>query len=189
MPVPAATPAPATVRVVLVTSEGRIVLEIEKERAPITAANFLRYVDRHRLDGVVFYRAVRVQPGFGFVQFGTQNDPKRSLPPIRHEPTTLTDVHHTDGSISLARLAPGTGRGDFTIEVGDNRASFDADPSKPGDNLGYAAFGHVVEGMDVVGRILDAPIAPGKGPFKGETIAVPVKVVNARRVALGSGAK
>ena len=179
---PAAPPS-ATVRVQLDTSEGRIVLDIEKERAPITAGNFLRYVDGHRLDGVVFYRTVRVQPDFGFVQFGVQNDSKRALPPIRHEPTTLTDVHHTDGAISLARLAPGTGRGDFTIEVGDNRASFDADPGKPGDNLGYAAFGHVVEGMDVVHRILDAPVrTDGKGPFKGETIAVPVKVLNARRV-------
>ncbi len=179
-----AAPAPAMVRVELDTSEGRIVLDIEKRRAPITAGNFLRYVDGHRLDGVVFYRTVRVQPDFGFVQFGVANDPKRALPSIRHEPTTLTDVHHTDGAISLARLAPGTGRGDFTIEVGDNRASFDADPSKPGDNLGYAAFGHVVEGMDVVHRILDAPVrTDGKGAFKGETIAAPVRVVSARRVS------
>lgn len=187
----AAPPAstPATVRVALETSEGRIVLELEKERAPITTANFLRYVDQHRLDGVVFYRTVKVAPGFGFVQFGVQNAPKRTLPPIKHEPTTLTGVHHTDGAISLARLAPGTGRGDFTISVGDQRPSLDADPGKPGDNLGYAAFGHVVEGMDVVGRILDEPVATdGKGPFKGETIAMPVKVVRARRVAAATEA-
>ncbi len=176
-------PAPATVRVALETSEGQIVLELEKERAPITTANFLRYVDQHRLDGVVFYRTVKVAPGFGFVQFGVQNQPKRVLPPIRHEPTTLTGVHHTDGAISLARLAPGTGRGDFTISVGDQRPSLDADPSKPGDNLGYAAFGHVVEGMDVVARILDAPVDATKGPFKGETIAMPVKVISAKRVS------
>lgn len=175
--------APTTVRVALETGEGRIVLELEKERAPITTANFLRYVDGHRLDGIVFYRTVKVAPGFGFVQFGVQGAPKRMLPPIKHEPTTLTDVHHTTGAISLARLAPGTGRGEFTISVGDQRPSLDADPSKPGDNLGYAAFGHVVEGMDVVGRILDAPVAAGKGPFKGETIAAPVKVVSARRVS------
>ncbi len=177
-------PAPATVRVALDTSEGRVVLELEKGRAPITTANFLRYVDGHRLDGVVFYRTVKVAPGFGFVQFGVQNQPRRVLPPIRHEPTTLTGVHHTDGAISLARLEPGSGRGDFTISVGDQRPSLDADPTKPGDNLGYAAFGHVVEGMDVIGRILDAPVATdGKGPFKGETIAAPVKVVSAKRVA------
>ncbi len=181
-PVASPAPAPATVRVAIETGEGRIVLELEKERAPITTANFLRYVDGHRLDGIVFYRTVKVAPGFGFVQFGVQGAPKRVLPPIKHEPTSQTDVHHTTGAISLARLAPGTGRGEFTISVGDQRPSLDADPGKPGDNLGYAAFGHVVEGMDVVGRILDAPIAADKGPFKGETIAAPVRVVSARRV-------
>ena len=180
-PTPMPPPAPATVRVALATSAGRIVLELEKERAPITTANFLRYVDQHRLDGVTFYRTVKVQPDFGFVQFGVQNAPKRVLPPIRHEPTTLTGVHHTDGAISLARLAPGTGAGDFTISVGDQRPSLDADPSRPGDNLGYAAFGHVVEGMEVVKRILDAPVAAG-GFFKGEQIAAPVVVTSARRV-------
>ncbi|MEI9928079.1 MAG: peptidylprolyl isomerase [Sphingomonas sp.] len=81
------------------------------------------------------------------------------LPPIRHEPTTLTGLKHLDGTISTARLAPGSARGDFTISVGD-QPSFDADPSKPGDNLGYAAFGHVVEGMDVVMKIFDAPVSP-----------------------------
>ena len=185
VPAPAATPAPApapaTVRVALTTSLGRIVLELEKDRAPVTTANFLRYVDGRRLDGVTFYRSVKVQPDFGFIQFGVQNAPKRVLPPIKHEPTTLTGVHHTDGAISLARLAPGTGAGDFTISVGDQRPSLDADPSKPGDNLGYAAFGHVVEGTDVVHRILDAPVAAG-GYFKGEQIAQPIVVVSVRRI-------
>nr|WP_254602661.1 peptidylprolyl isomerase [Sphingomonas bacterium] len=181
MPTSAPAAAPATVRVALTTSEGSIVLAIETERAPVTAANFLRYVERHRLDGVVFYRTVKVQPDYGFVQFGVQNAPGRVLPPIRHEPTTLTGVHHTDGAISLARLAPGTGAGDFTISVGDQRFSLDADPSRPGDNLGYAAFGHVVEGMDTVHRILDAPVAAG-GHFPGEQIAKPVVVTSARRV-------
>ena len=178
--VPVATPAPATVRVALTTSLGRIVLQLEKGRAPVTTANFLRYVDGRRLDGVTFYRTVRVQPNFGFIQFGVQNKPGRVLPPVRHEPTTATGVHHTDGAISLARLAPGTGAGDFTISVGDQRPSLDADPSKPGDKLGYAAFGHVVEGMDVVHRILDAPVAAG-GYFKGEQIAQPVVIVNVKR--------
>jgi peptidyl-prolyl cis-trans isomerase A (cyclophilin A) len=183
-PVPTPTPtpaAPATVRVALTTSLGRIVLELEKERAPITTANFLRYVDQRRLDGVTFYRTVRVQPKFGFVQFGVQNAPKRVLPPIKHEPTTQTGVRHVDGAISLARLAPGTGAGDFTISVGDQRPSLDADPSKPGDNLGYAAFGRVVEGMEVVHRIQDAPVAAG-GHFAGEQIAQPIVITTARRV-------
>ena len=110
-PAPAPTPAPVTVNVVLTTSLGRIVIALEKARAPITTANFLRYVDGHRLDGITFYRTVKVQPDFGFVQFGVQNAARRVLPPIRHEPTTLTGVHHTDGAISIARTAPGTAAG------------------------------------------------------------------------------
>ncbi|WP_419807263.1 peptidylprolyl isomerase [Sphingomonas sp.] len=179
--VPTATPVPATVRVALVTSLGRIVIELEKERAPITTANFLRYVDRRRLDGITFYRTVKVQPDYGFIQFGVQNRPGRALPPIAHEPTTQTNVHHTDGAISIARGAPGTAAGDFTISVGDQRFSLDADPARAGDKLGYAAFGHVVEGMDVVHRILDTPVAAG-GYFKGEQIAQPVTITSVRRV-------
>ena len=179
-PAPVPPPAPATVTIVLTTSLGRIVIALEKERAPITTANFLRYVDQRRLDGITFYRTVKVQPDFGFVQFGVQNAARRVLPPIRHEPTTLTGVHHTDGAISLTRAAAGTGSGDFTIMVGDQRPSLDADPSKPGDNAGYAAFGHVVEGMDVVKRILDQPVAVG-GYFRGEQIATPVVITSARR--------
>ena len=181
-PAPAPPAAAAgTVRVKVDTSEGSFVLELEKTRAPVTTANFLRYVDEKRLDGTVFYRTVRVTPTFGFVQFGVQNAPKRVLPPIAHEPTTQTGVRHVDGAISIARLAPGTAQGDFTISVGD-QPSLDADPSKPGDNLGYAAFGRVVEGMDVVHRILNAPVSEG-GHFKGEMIAQPIRILSARQMA------
>nr|WP_307003238.1 peptidylprolyl isomerase [Sphingomonas sp. SORGH_AS_0879] len=172
------------VRVAMQTSLGPVVLDLDRTHAPITTANFLRYVDQQRLDGVTFYRTVRPAADFGFVQFGIQNEPKRILPPIAHEPTTKTGIKHTDGTISVARLAPGSARGDFTIMVGD-QPSLDADPSKPGDNLGYAAFGHVVEGMDVIHRILDAPADPAKGPFKGEMLAAPVKILSAKRVAVG----
>ncbi|NML04559.1 peptidylprolyl isomerase [Sphingomonas sp. G-3-2-10] len=176
-----ATPAPpAPVRVALETSAGRIVIEVDREHAPVTAANFLRYVDQKRLDGTVFYRAVRVAENFGFIQFGVQNAAKRVLPPIRHEPTTQTGLKHLNGSISIARTAPGTARGDFTIMLGD-QPSFDADPAKPGDNAGYATFGRVVEGMDVVRKIQESPVAEG-GHFKGEMLAPPVRIVSARRV-------
>jgi peptidyl-prolyl cis-trans isomerase A (cyclophilin A) len=191
-PLPAPAPPPpvapaALTRVALDTSAGRIVLELETARAPITAANFLRYVDGKRLDGVVFYRAVKVAPDFGFVQFGTQNAPKRTLPPIRHEPTTQTGVHHTDGAISVARFAPGTARGDFTISVGDQTAGLDAHPDQPGDNQGFAAFGRVVEGMDVVKRILDGATDPakGEGVMKGQFLLAPVTVTRARRLQAG----
>jgi peptidyl-prolyl cis-trans isomerase A (cyclophilin A) len=175
---------PANPRVELMTSEGRIVVELEAGKAPITTANFLRYVDQKRLDGIRFYRVVKVADHFGFVQFGADGDVKRLLPPIRHESTTQTGLKHLDGTISMPRLAPGTARSEFTISVGD-QPSFDADPTKPGDNLGYAAFGHVVEGMDVVLKVFDAPVSPtatDRGSFKGEIPLAPVKVLTARRV-------
>lgn len=182
-PTPAPAVMPATARVAIETSLGRIVLEVETERAPITARNFLRYADQKRLDGTFFYRSVKVQEKFGFVQFGIDRDPKRALPPIAHEPTTRTGVKHVDGAISTARLAPGTGRGEFTISVGD-QPSLDADPSKPGDNLGYAAFGKVVEGMEVVWKILDQPTSAtkGEGVMKGSMLEPKVKIVSVRRL-------
>ncbi len=90
---PVPKPEPATVRVTLTTPEGPIVIAVETERAPVTAANFLKYVDGKRLDGTAFYRAANIAPGFGLVQAGTRNDPKKTLPPIRHEPTTTTGLH------------------------------------------------------------------------------------------------
>lgn len=183
VPVPTPAPPPATVRVALDTTEGRIVIELEKGRAPITTANFLKYVDQKRLDGIGFYRTAKAGPHFGFVQFGVQNAPKRVLPPIKHEPTTLTGLKHLDGTISIARYAPGTANGDFTIMVGD-QPSLDADPAAPGDNQGYAAFGHVVEGMDVIQKIFDAPTSPtaGEGVMKGQMIVPPILIKAARRV-------
>lgn len=186
-PAPAAAPASpapqaATVQVTLTTSEGPIVLAIETERAPITAGNFLRYVDQKRLDGATFYRASKVAEGFGLVQGGVRNDPKRVLKPIAHEPTTTTGLSHGDGTISMARAAPGTASGDFFITVGAMK-SMDADPAQTGDNLGFAAFGHVVAGMEVVHRILDAPKSPteGEGVMKGEMLSPAIRIVTARR--------
>jgi peptidyl-prolyl cis-trans isomerase A (cyclophilin A) len=177
-----AIPKPATVRVTLQTSEGPIVLELEKERAPITTANFLRYVDQKRFDGMGFYRAMKLGGGYGLIQAGIRNGPKKLLPPIKHEPTTQTGLSHLDGAVSMARDTPGTANSDFFITVGD-LVSLDADPSKPGDNLGFAVFGRVVEGMDVVRRILEAPTSDtqGVGVMKGQMIAAPIKVVTARR--------
>ncbi|MET3725523.1 peptidylprolyl isomerase [Sphingomonas trueperi] len=183
----APTPAspPANPKVAIETSAGPMVVEVYLDKAPVSARNFLRYVDTKRLDGVVFYRTVKPAEKFGFVQFGIQNAPAKMFPPIKHEPTTETGIKHLDGTLSLPRLAPGTARGEFTIMVGD-QPSFDADPSKPGDNLGYAAFGRVIEGKDVLLKILDAPTSPTKtlsGSFKGEVPEVPVKIVSARRIA------
>ena len=190
VPAPAVAPKPVAPlpRVKIDTTVGSFTVEVETAKAPVTAANFLRYVDQKKLDGITFYRTCKVADKFGFVQFGTNGDPKRTLPPIKHEPTTITGLKHLNGTLSTARLAPGSARGDFTVSVGD-QPSFDADPTRPDDatktNLGYAAFGRVVDGMDVVLKIFDAPIDPNatvRGSFKGEVPAAAVRVLSARRV-------
>jgi len=97
---PVETVPAATVAVVVTTSEGPITLALEKERAPLTTANFLRYVDQKRLDGVTFYRAMNLGQGTGLIQGGPRNDPKRVLKPVAHEPTSKTGLSHVDGTIS-----------------------------------------------------------------------------------------
>lgn len=183
---PAGSAAPAQeklARVRLETTEGAIVLALLPERAPITTANFLNYVDKKKFDGITFYRAVNVAPGYGLIQGGIRGDAQLLLPPIKHEPTTETGLSHTDGAISMARNAPGTANASFFITVG-NIPSMDADPKQPGDNLGFAVFGRVTEGMEIVRRILGEPTSPteGEGVMKGQMLTQPVRILSARRL-------
>ncbi len=189
---PAPPPAPLgdVVRVALNTDLGTIELDLDHKHAPITTANFVRYVDQKRFDGTVFYRAMHLpwgtQPN-GLIQGGTQNDPRRILPPIAHEPTEMTGVKHKTGTISMARYAPGTATGDFSIMMAD-MPGLDADPegSNPDAVAGFAAFGQVFSGMEVVRRIYDAPLSKtkGEGFMKGQMIENPVRIITARRVAI-----
>lgn len=176
-------PKPATVFVRIETTEGPILLELEKERAPLTTANFLRYVDAKRFDGETFYRALGGTSDFGLIQAGVRSDARKLFPPVRVEPTTQTGLSHQTGTISMARTAPVSARSDFFIVVGD-MSSLDAQPGQPGDNLGFAAFGHVAAGMDVVRKIMAGPIAPGLGAregMQGQMLARPVRILSARR--------
>jgi len=182
-PAPSAgVPVPATVKVVLKTSLGDIVLAVETERAPITAANFLRYVDQKRLDGSAFYRAMAVigDEQEGLIQGGLRGNPKRVLKPIAHESTSVTGLSHVNGAISMARGAPGTATADFFIMIGD-LVSLDAQPA--GGDPGYAVFGHVVDGMDVVHAIFGQPRSPtaGVGVMQGQMLATPLTILTARR--------
>ncbi|MEO1489018.1 MAG: esterase-like activity of phytase family protein [Pseudomonadota bacterium] len=191
-PPPDAPEPPAnydTVNVVLETGMGDITIALETERAPITAANFLRYVEEGRFDGTKFYRAMRLErepkPN-GLLQGGTQFDPKRILPPIAHEPTSQTGLSHTNGALSMAMGDPGTANGDFSIMLQD-QTGLDARPDAQEAvwRNGYAVFGYVIDGMDVVAAIHGSPIDPDKGEgfLKGQMLAEPVTIVKARRAA------
>lgn len=183
---PATSPALAAakddlVRVALETDKGRIVLALDRGRAPITVGNFLRYVDAKRFDGITFYRAMPYGSGSGLIQAGITKDARLLFPPIEHEPTSKTGLRHVEGAISMARTNPGTARADFFILAGPIPA-FDA--AGAGDSLGFAAFGRVIEGLDVVRAVLAAPVDPdkGAGAMKGQMLAQPVVIRTARLV-------
>ena len=181
---------PDTVRVAMATDLGVITMDIDAKHAPITARNFITYVDQRRFDGTTFYRVMKLNwgtPPNGIIQAGPRGDPKRILKPIAHEPTTVTGILHKAGTLSMARLAPGSATGDFTIMLSD-QPYFDADPTRedPGSRDGYSAFGQVVEGMDVVRKIYNVPLSPtlGQGIMKGQMIEKPIKILTARRVPI-----
>ena len=165
------------VQVAIDTSLGRIVLALDQGRAPLTTANFLKYVDTHRFDGQNFYRAMKIGEG-GLIQGGITTDARKMLPPVAHEPTSRTGIKNVAGTIAMANAGAGTARSDFFIMTVDV-PQFDATASE----TGFAAFGHVVEGMDVVKAIFAAPTSPtkGEGVMKGQMLDPQVKILRATR--------
>lgn len=178
----AVQPAPALVRVLLTTAEGEIELALEKDRAPVTTANFLRYVDQKRYDGATFYRGVQLDEAgkYALLQGGLRGDPKKVLKPIAHEAPATTGLSHVDGAVSMAHSAPGTATADWFIVVGD---LVSMDGKGTAEDPGYAVFGRVTRGMDVVRSILQQPRDPeaGQGVMKGQIFAHPVKILTMRR--------
>lgn len=187
-PPPSPPPLGDLVKVEMVTTLGPIQLELDHLHAPKTVENFMRYVDSRRYDGMTFYRAMHLawgdQPN-GLVQGGLRGDPRKVLKPVVHEPTSQTGLSHKAGTLSMARFAPGTATSDFSIMLSD-LTGFDADPKSDNPDLqaGFAAFGRVTAGMDVVRRIWDSPISPtaGEGVLKGQMLEPPIKVLTVRRV-------
>jgi peptidyl-prolyl cis-trans isomerase A (cyclophilin A) len=179
------SPAPAAteeIPVAIDTSAGRIVVALDKTHAPITTANFLHYVDTHRFDGETFYRAMHQpagKPTDGLIQGGIRSSALKLYPPIKHEPTSETGLHNVAGEISMANAGPGTARADFFILASDMPA-LDATATDPG----FAAFGHVTEGMDVVQKILASPVSPtkGEGAMKGQMLDPPIRILKVERV-------
>lgn len=168
---------PGWVRVRLDTANGPIVLALDRRHAPATTANFLRYVDDGRFDGVSFYRTARNRkaPQFGFIQSGIRTDARRFLDMIPHESTRKTGIRHLDMTISMARKGPpGSANGNFFITVGA-QPSMDWTPANPG----YAAFGRVVGGQATVKRILAERTG---GQMNGTLMLKPVRVERAVRL-------
>jgi peptidyl-prolyl cis-trans isomerase A (cyclophilin A) len=140
------------------TELGNITVMVDIRRAPITVKNFLNYVDRKLFDNTSFYRIVTPENNpeketkISVVQGGLRERSPHLLPPIKHEPTNVTGLRHVDGTVSMSRRQEGTASGAFFICVGDQPA-LDFGGGRYDDGLGFAAFGRVVEGMDVVRRI------------------------------------
>jgi peptidyl-prolyl cis-trans isomerase A (cyclophilin A) len=176
-PALAQAPAPQAglVPVAIETSLGRFVVALDAEHAPLKTANFIKYADLHKFDGETFYRAMPYGSG-GLIQGGITSDARKLDPPVAFESSAQTGIKNVAGSIAMAALAPGKAQADFFIETTDI-PGFDG-PS------GFAAFGHVVEGMDVVKAILAAPVSPtkGEGPMKGQMLDPPVKIIKVERV-------
>jgi peptidyl-prolyl cis-trans isomerase A (cyclophilin A) len=149
--------------VTIVTEKGDIVVELDAGQAPNTVANFLRYVDGKFYDGARFHRTVKPdnQPDntikIEVVQAGINPDKaKKEFPPIALERTRDTKLVHKDGNISMARDGPDTATSDFFICIGD-QPELDFGGKRNRDGQGFAAFGRVVKGMDVVKKVQAAP--------------------------------
>jgi peptidyl-prolyl cis-trans isomerase A (cyclophilin A) len=189
----AAPQAPDRRNVVVVfeTDKGTIELEVDGAHAPATAANFLRYVDGGFFDGGTVNRAVRpdntVRHDIEIQVIQFQIDEARNtqeFPPIALERTSVTGLKHVDGTISMARGGPDTATGSFAIVIGD-QPSMDFGGRRNPDGQGFAAFGRVVRGMDVVKAIQASPT--GKtGPYGTESLAPPIKILKAHRRTAGA---
>jgi peptidyl-prolyl cis-trans isomerase A (cyclophilin A) len=167
--------------VVVQTDLGEIELEIDTVRAPATAANFLKYVDAGLYDGGLFHRTVRPdnqreKPIKIAVIQGAANAARKSefFPPIALERTNKTGVLHKDGTVSMARAGVDTATEEFFICVGD-QPELDFGGKRNPDGQGFAAFGRVVRGIDIVRRIQESTA-------DGETLRPPVKILSVRRL-------
>ena len=175
--------APATLaRVAIETDLGEIVIEVDTVRAPVSAANFLAYVDAGLYDGGRFHRTVRTSPDnqpqnevkIEVIQAGANPARRKDLlPPIAHEPTSKTKLTHADGVVSMARADVGSARDQFFICVG-NQPELDEGGNRNADGHGFAAFGRVVSGMETVRKIHTAPAS-------GQTLTPPIRITGARR--------
>lgn len=186
---PASRDAAAAQRAVIVTSLGDITVELAPEAAPVTAANFVRHAQAGVYDGGSFYRSVRpdndrpeVEP-MSLIQGGYGFDGLQGADGIEHESTEETGLSHTRGAISMGRFEPGTATSEFFIMIADY-PGLDAGPgTRNPDEQGYAVFGRVVEGMDVVEAIWggETSLEPAPEDFQYPQFLVePVRIETVR---------
>ena len=168
-------------RVLIKTELGEITIEIYEKDVPITAANFLKYVDEGRYKDGCFYRIVTMdnQPNndikIEVIQGGLSAETRGNmLSSIEHETTDKTGILHKNGTISMARLKPGSASSEFFICVGD-QPELDFEGKRNPDGQGFAAFGKVVDGMDVVKKI-------HQQPTKGQMLDPQIKILDISRV-------
>jgi len=183
----AAPQQPAGSRIVVFeTEKGPIEIEVDPDRAPVTAANFLKYVDGGFYDGGVVNRAVRADNTvrqdvkIEVIQF--QIDPARrrqQFPAIALERTSVTGLKHLDGAVSMARSGPDTATASFSIVIGD-QPEMDYGGKRHADGQGFAVFGRVVRGKDVVRAIQASPTGQ-TGAYRTETLDPPIKILKAAR--------
>jgi peptidyl-prolyl cis-trans isomerase A (cyclophilin A) len=166
-------------RVLIQTSLGTMEVEVDTVRAPITSHNFLRYVDQGSYRGGRFHRTVRLdnQPENGVkievIQGGLDSLRARDFPPIELERTSETGLSHRDGTISMARDGPNTATSDFFVCIGD-QPELDFGGKRNPDGQGFAAFGRVTRGMDVVRQIQTARA-------QGQLLTPPIEIVDVAR--------
>lgn len=177
------------VRVRVQTELGDIVVEVDQARAPATAANFLRYVDAGHYDGGMWHRTVKMdnQPEspvkIEVIQAGVNPDrAKEGFPPIALERTSKTGLLHKDGTISMARGAPDSATSGWFICIND-QPSLDFGGARNPDGQGFAAFGRVVSGMDVVRKIQNAPSSSNRTTnTEAQRLTPPIRIIKVERV-------
>ncbi len=148
--------------VVMKTRFGKIVAELYPQKAPVTVANFEKYIRLGKYHDAVFYRAVTLknQPKkkvkIQVIQGGLFKDIKAMMPPIKLETTKQTGIHHLNGTLSMARNEPNSATSEFFICIG-KQPELDYGGKRNPDGQGFAAFGRVIKGMDVVRKIQQQP--------------------------------
>jgi peptidyl-prolyl cis-trans isomerase A (cyclophilin A) len=170
----------SNVTVLVVTDLGDITVAIDTEHAPQTAANFLRYVDAGAYDGGQFHRTVTIQnqPNndvrIEVIQASVNRERSEdSFDPIQLERTSVTDLRHIDGAISMARGGPDTATSSFFFCIG-NQPSLDFGGDRNPDGQGFAAFGHVVSGAEIIRQIQ-------MQPADGQRLEPPIRIVSVAR--------